>query len=65
MGLADGWMDTRTFPMEMVSGMAWLAQRFPTDKRSSMSRKDFFKRAFVIDAIADLPAILHGLAIKK
>ena len=51
-------MDTRTLPMEIVSGIAWLAQRFPTDKRSSMSRKDFFKRAFVIDAIAKLPKYL-------
>jgi hypothetical protein len=29
-----------------VSGMIGLAASFPTDKNSSMSRKDFFKRAF-------------------
>ena len=44
--------------MEIVSGMALIAQSFPTDKRIRVSRNNFFKRAFVIDANAKLPKYL-------
>jgi len=34
-------METRTFPMEIVSGMDGFAQRFPTDRINNKKRRIF------------------------
>jgi hypothetical protein len=40
-GFADEWMETRTFPMDIVSGIDGFAQRFPTDKGQNYQNISF------------------------
>jgi hypothetical protein len=63
-GFADEWMETRTFPMDIVSGIDGFAQRFPTDKVIKSKMKDFFKRDFkmIQDKITKIFHLTEGLS---
>jgi hypothetical protein len=63
-GFADECMETRTFPIDIVSGIDGVAQRFPTDTVNNNKMKDFFKRDFkmIQDKITKIFHLTEGLS---